>query len=338
LKKVKINIRDIAKLANVSVATVSRVINGSTNVSEKTRKKVLKIIQEYDYHPSAFAQKLSKARTQIVSLIIPYERGFILSDAFFPPLIKGITEILDRNEYNIMLSMLETPHILEKYISLYKQGVVDGYILANVKRDDPFPEMLHNDNIPFVSVGKVSPKLKKYPYVDTDNVKGAYDATIYFLEKGHKRIALLKGNNAYSFIQERYEGYILALKKYGVKPDPKLIIEESLTIDGGYKAMKKLLKLENPPSAVLACSDYMAIGAINAAIEENWEVPDDISIIGFDDLYINARIDPPLASVRQEIEEMGRESARLFLHILDNPNDYEPKIIPASFIWRRSAG
>ncbi len=338
MRKVKINIRDIAKLANVSVATVSRVINGSPNVSEKTRKKVLKIIQEYDYHPSAFAQKLSKAKTQIIALLIPYERGFILSDAFFPPLIKGITEILDKNEYNIMLSMLEAPYIPEKYIQLYKRGIVDGYILANVKKDDPFPEILYEENIPFVSVGKVSTKLKKYPYVDTDNIKGAFDATLYFLEKGHRRIALLKGNHNYSFIQERYEGYTLALKKYGIRPDPKLIVEESLTIDGGYKAMKKLLKINNPPTAVLACSDYMAIGAMNAILEENWEIPEDISIIGFDDLYIDARIEPPLASVRQEIEEMGKEAAKLFLHILDNPTDFEPKILPATFIWRRSAG
>lgn len=338
MKKVKINIRDIAKLANVSVATVSRVINGSPNVSEKTRKRVLKIIQEYDYHPSAFAQKLSKPRTQIVAFLIPYERGFILSDAFFPPLIKGITEVLDKKEYNIMLSMIEAPYIPEKYLSLYKRGIVDGYILANVKRNDPFPEILYEENIPFVSVGKISPKLKKYPYVDTDNIKGAFDATVYFLEKGHRRIALLKGTHDYSFIQERYEGYILALKKYGLKPDPKLVVEESLTIDGGYRAMKKLLKINNPPTAVLACSDYMAIGAINAVLENNWEIPEDVAIIGFDDLYIDGRIEPPLASVRQEIEEMGKEAAKLFLHILDNPTEFEPKILPATFIWRRSAG
>ncbi|MGC9097742.1 MAG: LacI family DNA-binding transcriptional regulator [Dictyoglomus sp.] len=338
MRKVKINIRDIARLANVSVATVSRVINGSPNVSEKTRKKVLKIIQEYDYHPSAFAQKLSKARTQIVALLIPYERGFILSDAFFPPLIKGMTEVFDKKEYNIMLSMIESPYIPQKYVSLYKRGIVDGYILANVKKDDPFPEVLYEENIPFVSVGRVSSKLKKYPYVDTDNVKGAFEATTYFLEKGHKRIALLKGNSNYNFIQDRYEGYILALKKYGIKPDPKLIVEDTLTIDGGYKAMKKLLKINNPPTAVLACSDYMAIGAMDAILEEKWEIPEDVAIIGFDDLYIDGKIEPPLASVRQEIEEMGKEAAKLFLHILDNPIDFEPIILPATFIWRRSAG
>jgi len=338
LKKVKINIKDIAKLANVSVATVSRVINENPNVSEKTRRRVLKIIQEYDYYPSASAQNLSKSKTQIATLIIPYERGFILSDAFLPPLIKGLTETLDQNEYNIILSALEVPYIPEKYLSLYKRGIVDGYILANVKRDDPFPEMLYEENIPFVSIGKISPKLKRYPYVDSDNIKGAYDATLYFLEKGHKRIALLKGTQTYNFIQERYEGYVLALKKYGIKPDSKLIVEETLTIDGGYRAMKKLLKIDNPPTAVFSCSDYMVIGAMNAIIEEGLDIPEDVAIIGFDDLYINARIDPPLASVKQEIEEIGKEAAKLFLQILKDPINYESKIIPVKFIWRKSAG
>jgi len=337
MRKSKINIRDIARLARVSVATVSRVINNSPNVSPKTRERVLQVIKEFDYHPSALAQGLSKARTKITAFLVPYARGFFFSDVFFPLLIKGMNEVFEKENYNVILSVIDKPVIPQKYISLYKSGIVDGYLLANVSIEDSFPEILQKERIPFVSVGKIGLKTK-YPYVDVDNLRGAYKGVEYFITQGHTRIAIIKGSSKFQFIRERYEGYILALKRYGIAPDPKLEVEEELNIEGGYRGMKKLLSLNSPPTAVFACSDYVAIGAIRAIEEQKLNIPEDIAIIGFDNIYIDDQLDPPLASIKQDIVSLGKEAAKLFLKILEDPSNFEPIVLPTEFIWRRSAG
>ncbi|RBW69040.1 LacI family DNA-binding transcriptional regulator [Bacillus taeanensis] len=295
----KATIYDVAKNAGVSIATVSKVINNNGRISDKTRKKVLKIMKDLDYQPSFAAAALTGKRTNTIGLLIPD-----LANPFFAEIARSIE---DRgHELGVSVVMCSTDKNKEKeekYVSLLVRKSVDGFILASGFSNVEVVEDLLKKKIPVAMIAQDVPTL----LVDTlsvDDYKGGYLATVHLLSLEHKRIAVI-GEVARSS-DDRIRGYKEALQQSGHLVHDDYIVRSESSIEGGRKAADHLLNQSNPPTAIFACNDLLAIGVIQAVQARGLVVPNDVSIIGFDNTILATTSDPALTTIAQPIHEMGQ--------------------------------
>lgn len=332
----KSTLEEVAKLAGVSRSTVSRVINEHPHVRSETRDKVWEAIQDSGYQPHAAARSLVTNRTQIIGLVIPEAVTTIFTDPFFPLLIRGIAGICNSREYHLMLSLFSGQTKRESlYRRVLRGGYVDGVIVASAMLEDPLLSRLLQDKMPFISVSRYPDE--EVSYVDVDNAGGARMATEHLLRLGHQRIATITGPLGMMAGQERLKGYRQALTLRGLPVDEALIIEGDFTEDGGKAAMRQLLAKE--PTAVFAASDMMAIGAMKAIKEAGLRVPDDVAVVGFDDLPLSSVVEPALTTVRQPIERMGTMSAEVLISLIEQETESpQHLVLPTQLVVRSSCG
>ncbi len=309
-------LEDIARMAGVSRSTVSRVVNNHPNVRPEVRERVWKIIHEVGYQPHAAARSLATNRTNVIGLVIPEAVSTLFTDPFFPLLIRGITDACYEHNYHLMLALFSTPAQEEDlYNRLLRSRHLDGVILASTRLDDPLVGRLLDDGIPFVSVGRhPDPRVS---YVDVDNVAGARMAVEHLIRQGHRRIATITGPLNMSAGQDRLAGYRQALESRHLPVEERLIVEGDFTETGGLIAMERLLSLEPWPAAVFVASDMMAIGALRAIHQAGLRVPDDIAVVGFDDIPQASFIEPPLTTVRQPIHRLGETAVHVLVDLLN---------------------
>jgi len=297
-------IKDIAKLAGVSVGTVSHVLNGTAHVRKETREKVLKAIEELDYHPNSIARSLRCRRTGTIAFVMPALERSLDEPSYLMDFVAGIVDESKQHGFDLLIASESHSDGIALYKRMVRSKKIDGCIITCIKKNDERLTYLLQENVPFVAFGHPHDELK-IPYIDVDGTLGVYRAVRYLLDLKHKRIGFINLPSELICSEDRLKGYIKALKEQGIEIDPKLIIEGKTTRFGGYQAMKKLLELTPPPTAVMVASDLMALGAMKAIQEAGLIVGKDISIVGFDDIREAAYANPPLTTVRQPMYKIG---------------------------------
>jgi LacI family transcriptional regulator len=332
----KLTIRQIAKLAEVSRSTVSRVLNDHPNVNPQTRERVLQVVTETGFHPDPIARSLSSRRVDIIGLVIPLAIQSLFEDPFFPRLMQGISQGCNRHDYTLTLFLL---HSLEEEAELYPRishrQLLDGVIVTATRSGDPLVPQLLANRIPFVLHGRhEDPRVS---FVEVDNITGAHTAVTHLVRLGRRRIALITGSSSSLAAEDRKQGYLNALRERRVWTDESLIIYGDFTETSGYEAMQRLLP--HQPDAVFVASDSMALGAMRALREAEKRVPDEVAVVGFDDMPQAATADPPLTTIRQPIQRAGVLAVEMLIDILENGTEPARRIIlPTELVIRASCG
>jgi LacI family transcriptional regulator len=334
-----LTLEGIAKLAGVSRSTVSRVVNDHPNVRDQVRERVWEVIHETGYHPYAAARSLVTRRTRIVGVLIPEAVITLFADPFFAHLLCGITQTCNAQRYNLMLSLFTDPARSEEmYRRVVLSGHLDGVVVASTREGDPLITRLLDDDVPFVMVGRYPGE--RVHYVDTDNVAAARVAVEHLVRLGHRRVAIITGPLSMTSGQDRLAGYRQALEAHRLPVDETLIVEGDFSEMSGALAARRLLS--RSVTAIFAANDIMAVGALKVIREAGLRVPQDVAIVGFDDVPLATAVEPALTTVRQPINDLGSMAADLLLNLLENPPDAQAPahriILPAKLIVRDSCG
>ena len=327
-------IKQIAKKANVSIATVSRALNNDVSVTVETRDKVRRISDELNYKPNLVARNFVKKTSYAIGLILPD-----ISDEFFTDIIRGVDEITYKNGYyTVVASSHKHRSLADSFLTFSQTGLVGGVILLMSEISDDLKSMLNHAKIPVVLIGGGGQD-GDFDTVAIDNYQGAFNATEYLIKKKKfKKIAHIAGppENYDAFLRKK--GFIDACKKNDVSINKSFIVDGNFTIDSGYHGFIQLYGLQEKPQAIFAANDMMALGCYDAANYFNVKIPDDISLIGFDDIFISKYINPSLTTVRVQIEEVGKAAATLLIERLNSSNGKSHSLIkiPTELIIRNS--
>ncbi len=330
------NLEQIAKLSGVSRSTVSRVINNDPNVSDTTRDKVMQVVKRVNYTPNVAARGLAAGRTHVVGLVIPTGVAALFSDPYFPILIQGVSSACNAREYSVMLWLAEPEYERRQIRQIMYGGLVDGVIVSSMLLNDSLVQALSDGDLPFILVGRHLADANA-SYVDADNSGGAQEAVTHLLRLGRARVATITRPQNTAAGADRLAGYLAALRNRGVSSDRSLIVEGDSTEMGGYRAMQQLLARR--PDAVFAADDIMAIGAMRALHEAGLRVPEDVAVVGFDDLPQAARTEPPLTTVRQPTYRLGTITVDSLVDLIEYPDSSPRRIVlPTELIVRASCG
>ncbi len=308
----RVTIREIADLAGVSIATVSRVVNGRDDVSPETRDLVQRIIREHGYTANRSARGLSAGRTGLVGVLVP-----LVYPAYFSAILSGAAEALHEQDIRLVLS--PTQHEHDREVSLLERlmhGMTDGALLVLPEESSDELENLLGQGYRFVVIDPLERLHERVPAVSAAHASGADQAIRHLLGLGHRRIAAITGPGGWLATEERRRGYRSALAAAGILPDPELLVEADFEISGGARAAGQLLDLPEPPTAIFAFNDNIAIGAIQEAKARGLDLPHDLSIVGFDDVEHATIITPTLTTIRQPLAEMGRMAVSMLLRLL----------------------
>jgi DNA-binding LacI/PurR family transcriptional regulator len=330
-----ITIKQVASLANVSTTTVSYVINGTGTVTEETRRRVLEAVAALGYQPH-YAARSMRGRSQTLGLALP-AWGDRLADPAYADLLAGLVGEAARKGYHLLIATAESeadePQLC---LNLTRTGRVDGVVLLDPRIDDARALALVEAGVPHVCAG---PGPAGSPFAALDGRAGALQAVEYLLGLGHRRIGLIQIPSDLADSEPRYQGYSEALSAAGIAVDPQLIVEGGRREQDGYQAIGELLELPELPTAVLACSDDLAFGALHALHDAGFAVGSDISLVGFDDLPLAAHTQPPLTTLHQPRRKLGVQLAQL-LHaaVLDPLAPPRSVTLAPRLVVRRSSG
>lgn len=316
----KRTIQDIARLAGVSKATVSRVLNHKPDVDPTTRERILRIVDEEGFVPSITASGLAGGRSRLIGVLIPS-----FTWPFIPDVMKGVADIIGETSYELVLYSINESgrekstsdvidHILATKLTAGILAIFPGTLSSYLSR-------LHKQGFPTVLIDDQKPPTVT-PWVGADNYNGARAAVRHLLRLGHKRIAHIQGPLKHLCSHERYQGYCDALQEEGLTPDPRLVLEGDFTSSGGRACASAFFGLPSGerPTAIFAASDQMAYGVLAAAEEYDIHIPENLALVGFDDIASSAHVRPALTTVKQPFYEMGQHGIELLLSMLNTPN------------------
>lgn len=324
---------DVANEAGVSLATVSRVLNGYEFVKDSTRTRVVEAMEKLGYVANWQARSLASGSSRLIGLLVPN-----LDMGYVGTIVQAIDRELERNNYDLILyTSHRRPDKETFYVSSVANGMTEGLLLVAPQGPANYLNTLRKQNYPYILIDQVDSK-ENGSYVEASNWQGAYDATTYLLELGHTRIAFIKGELSVQSALDRLEGYRDALKEYDVPIQDDLIISGDYQQQTSYESTKRLLQtIDSLPTAIFASNDLSAFGAMDAARECGLFIPDDISIIGFDDIPQADLVYPKLTTVRQPLDEMGQVAVKLLLERIEHP-EHPPQSmrLPTQFIIRDS--
>jgi len=331
-----VTLDEVARVAGVSRATVSRVVNGSPKVGPEIKRQVDRAIDRLGYVPNQAARSLVTRRSDSIGVVIPEPPGMLFGDPFFPRLLRGVSSELSARNLQLVLLMPQSSLEESRAQRYLTAGHVDGALLVSLHGNDRLPDALAARGVPVV-VGGRPPSGAAVSYVDVDNVGGARAAVAHLIAGGRRSIATIAGPPDMAVGTDRLEGYRQALAAAGRDRDPSLEVAADFTQQGGADAMSRILDGRPDVDGVFVASDLMAAGAIQVLRAAGRRVPDDVAVVGFDDSSIAAASEPPLTSVRQPIEEMGREMVRLLLEQASRPGSVPRKVILATELIERAS-
>lgn len=313
-------IKDVAKKAGVTIGTVSRVLNNKKWVSEDCRKKVLVAIKDLHYKPQAHARRLRQKHSHICGVIAPHHTS-IFRSPFFTNIMEGLEEVAAEKQYRLLLHPLnETARAQISYRALLGDGSVDGMFVLNAWSTDASIRELTEANVPFILVnGKITGQ-EDLPYVGFDNRGGVKKAVEHLVKLGHERIGIINGRMTTTNALERFQSFQENLAQHKLEFHNEWVADGDFEEEGGYKAAQKILTSVRRPSAILCASDLMAIGAIRALKDQGISVPEDMSIVGFDNMEEAAYHEPALTTVAFSPYEMGKLAARKMFQIIGEEN------------------
>jgi DNA-binding LacI/PurR family transcriptional regulator len=328
----KVTIYDVAKEAGVSISTVSKVINNTGRISEKTRKKVLEVMETLRYQPSVVASALTGKRTRTIGLIIPD-----VANPFFSEIARKIEDRGRELGFNVLMCNTDNnPDTEEMYLSLLKQKSVDGIIIGTTTTNYTVLNELLCEHFPVALVAQDVPELA-IDVVRVDDFLGGYQATSHLVSLGHKRIAIMLGNLSRTSDKYRFQAYRQVLEENGLKYDEKLVICTDYSMEDSKRAALELLKSSERPTAIFACFDSLAVGVYQAAKEVGLRIPEDLSVVGFDNTILATIVDPPLTTVAQPIDEIGHQVVDLLVREIEGEKSTKQRVIlPPKLIIRNS--
>ncbi|MDM8533656.1 LacI family DNA-binding transcriptional regulator [Clostridiaceae bacterium HSG29] len=312
-----VTMKDVAIKANVSTSTVSRVISGNKKISDDTRKKVFKVMEELNYHPNVSARNLARSKTRTLGLVLPGATKEFLHNPFFIKVIAGISKFAKENDYYIMYS--NTDNEDDEIVTLnhfIRAGVVDGIILTTVRLNDKSIELLRSLDMPYVTIGRQR-EYKDSLWVDNDNVNAMYNLVEHLIKKGKKNIAFIGGDIKYNVTNDRLNGYKKALNDNNITFNNDIVEEAEYLEKSGYDAFQRIIsKFE--VDAVVTTDDVLAFG-VYKVIEER-KLSKNIAVAGFNNTPLSEYREPTLTSVDILEEELGYNAARLLINKLENGN------------------
>ncbi len=328
----KVTIVEVAEKAGVSLGTVSRVINKDVHVAPETRERVTAVMRDMGYVANRQARGLKGSKTNVIGMLAPD-----LGTGYIGEIIHGIDAELALHQLDLMLFTTHRTAAKEaNYVANMVQGMVDGLLLVLPRNPVDYMETLTHRNFPFVLIdhqGTGNP----CPSVGATNWQGAYNATEYLIKLGHTRIGFITGSMDLGAASDRLNGYEAALKVHHITIDHQLIYEGNFFQPDGYAGARALLGINAPPTAIFASNDVMAMGAMDAVRSLGLRIPEDISIIGFDDIPQAASVRPALTTVRQPLEQMGSLATQMLIDKLKHPDKEIGRIeLPTELIVRDS--
>ncbi|MCD9021395.1 LacI family DNA-binding transcriptional regulator [Cohnella silvisoli] len=312
------NIKDVARLAGVSIATVSRVLNGTKRVNPETREKVMKVIEATDFRPNALARGLISKRTNVVGVMIPD-----ISNEIFSRFVNGLESVLEPNGYSLFLGITNGKEETElKYLQLFEDKQIDGIILSGVSYSKNHKHFFQKTRMPIIVSGQQF-RDSGIPFVNIENVAGSHMATTYLLNKGHKKIGYISAPLFDIAVGvNRLEGFKKAMKEWQLPISRQsVVVADSFKTSSGYDAAKKLMELSVKPTAIFAATDRIAIGAMNYLYDNGYSIPEDCSVIGFDDIEVSSLLRPSLTTVNVDYVESGFQSGKQLLKLLNRQPD-----------------
>ena len=313
-KRRNVTIMDVARASGVSLATVSRVLSGYEFVRESTRDRVLEAVEHLGYVANLQARSLAGGHSQIIGLLVPN-----LDNGYVGTIMRGIDQELERANYDLILyTSHRHPSNESSYVSAIANGLTEGLLLVAPLVPTAYLDVLRQQNFPYVLIDQVD-TTDNSTVVEATNWQGAYEATRYLVQLGHMRIAFITGLRAVRSAVDRLHGYQAALTDSNIPVIEEFIIEGDYQQQTGYETTKRLLQSVNPlPTAIFVSNDLTAFGAIEAARECGLSIPDDISIIGFDDIPQTSLVYPKLTTVRQPLEQMGKVAVKMLLERIED--------------------
>lgn len=326
-------IDEIAKLAGVSPATVSKVLNNRSYVSAETRERIERVIADTGFVPSQRARWLSKRRSHILGLLIPYTSDQLFADPHLLEIMRGIEAEANRHDYNLLLSTAHAPiDSASACLRLLRSDVIDGAIIVETLDIQPFAEALGRQESPWIVIGYA--EQSQVASIHADDYGGAVQATRHLLELGHHRVGVISSMPRPFALEERLRGVREAMDARGLQLDQELVVFGDFSSESGERAGGELLDRPQRPTAIFAMNDRMALGVIRAAQARGLKVPGDVSVVGFDDISLASLVTPGLTTVRQPGYALGEAAARMLFVLLSGERSPVPAAIPTELIVR----
>jgi DNA-binding LacI/PurR family transcriptional regulator len=313
---VNTNIIEIAKKAGVSIATVSRALNNNGAVREETRQKILSICKEFNYKPNPHARGLSRKKTDTIGVILPE-----LIDEFFMDIIHGIDEEAYKANKFVLISSSHTQrNIIETLLEFMGSGRVDGVILMVPQLPQQTAELIKQSRRPVILLN-VTKDLKDVVSFNIDNYQGAFTITEHLIKHDYQTIAMIQGPAENCDAQERFRGYREALLQCGLPFEKNLTVSGDFTVKSGYDGFNRLIKQSGKPEAIFAANDMMAVGIYEAVRQVGMKIPEDVAVVGFDDIYLSCLLQPRLTTVHVPIQELGSRAVRYLFKLTNGDID-----------------
>jgi LacI family transcriptional regulator len=329
-------IKDIARVAGVSVTTVSRALNGYSDVNKKTKQRIEEVAKQLNYSPNTVARSLVMKKSKTIGLLVSDMNREGVKDNFTFEVLCGINEASANSEYDLVLfSTTSTKQREKTYTQLCRERRVDGVILQGIKTDDPYLQEVLESDIPCVLVD-IPRESSTVGYVTTDNVNGARKAVTYLIEQGHKNIAMINGHEKADVSIKRLQGYKAALEQNDLSFKPEWVINGEFKEKVAEEAAEELLKNYKEITAVFCASDLMGLGVLKAIKNIGKNAPEDIAVIGYDDIMLASYSTPGLSTIRQDKFKLGFEAAVLLIDMLEGKEESHAKIINTELIIRES--
>jgi LacI family transcriptional regulator len=330
-------IRDVAKRLNLSITTVSRALDGYSDVSEKTRQLVIKTAQEMGYAPNRAARQLRRRRSDTIGYILPTQAPQF-SDPFFSEFVAGLGDEATSHDYDLLVST--APADSEQEYHIYRRWVqerkVDGVVLNRMRKYDWRVQFLSSVELPFVSLEHSLDDAEQI-YMEVDGLSGFKMLMSHLTSKGHRRIAYIGGPADLKIQADRFAGYLQGLNAAGIPLDPQLVVEGDTFREGGYLAAQRLFKLDSQPDAIACINDLTAIGVLHAAHEQKLVVGKDLAVAGFDGIPDSRHSSPPLTTVNQPVYNIARNLIKMLIALIFNQKLIEKHVsITPELIIRES--
>lgn len=333
-----VTIKDVAALAGVSPSTVSRTCKNNPSISEETKERVRKAMAKLGYEPNFQASNLASQNSRTIGIILPASAKEVYENSFYLEAIQGISHYCNGRQYmTTIVTGQDEAEILDAVRSMSRSGKVDGFIILYSKKDDPFIDYLFNEGLLYILIGKATQYTNQTIYIDNDNLLAGREATEYLYQLGHRRIAYLGSDSSLMFSADRKAGYQLALASHQLPVRPEYCVEVKNVSENNEEAIRGLLMQKDRPTAILVSDDILAVSLERVCLENHLAIPEDLSIISFNNSLFARLTSPQLTSIDIGAGQLGSEAASQIINHIENPNLLATKIIVPHHLIERDS-
>ena len=333
-----VTIKDVAALAGVSPSTVSRTCKNNPSISEETKERVRKAMAELGYEPNFQASNLASQNSRTIGIILPASAKEVYENSFYLEAIQGISHYCNGRQYmTTIVTGQDEAEILNAVRSMSRSGKVDGFIILYSKKEDPVIDYLFNEGLLYILIGKATQYTNQTIYIDNDNLLAGREATEYLYQLGHRRIAYLGSDSSLMFSADRKAGYQLALASHQLPVRPEYCVEVKNVSENNEEAIRGLLMQKDRPTAILVSDDILAVSLERVCLENHLAIPEDLSIISFNNSLFARLTSPQLTSIDIGAGQLGSEAASQIINHIENQNLLATKIIVPHHLIERDS-